>query len=907
MAKYTFLDNNGSFLMERAEDDRGLYFPLANEKGLKSAITPNLSGDAKLDQNQFLLEPVSVDNLHNNRSSRNFWLKLEREGKMDVWSATGVSALQEAEQGTGMQDESSVTAGIMWHQTNRKSAKYNISSEITHFIPVNTNVEIMLVKLTNHADSAVTVTPTAAIPLYGRSADNIRDHRHVTSLLHRGEIKEYGISVTPTLSFDERGHNINDITYYVYGMEGDGSKPVGFFPEVADYIGKSGSFIHPEAVYGDREPSFVYEGKTLNMDGQETVGAIRFATKTLSAGESTEYIVYLGACNRDQDVMEQINPYMGAAKVMDALQVCKQYWLNKCNVKYNTSDENFDRFMDWVNFQPELRRLFGCSFLPHHDYGKGGRGWRDLWQDCLALLVMNPAGVRQMLVSNFGGVRVDGTNATIIGEKLGEFKADRNSITRVWMDHGVWPLETTKFYIDQTGDLDILFEEVPYFKDRQVARGMKVDSLWKDEKWQQDVNGKEYKGSILEHLLLQNIAAFYEVGEHNHIRLRDADWNDAIDMAGKRGESVAFTNAYAMNLSTLAELLRRIKEKGISTVKVLKEMESLIGLSNSEYDSIDAKLKVLDDYVNECMHTVSGDRAELDIDALIADLEGKSEWLKQHIRDTEWVTDEAGNGWFNGYYDNSGRRVEGVDTDGSVRMMLTGQVFSVMSGTATDEQVSEIVKSADKYLYDRACGGYRLNTNFNEVKTDMGRMFGFAYGEKENGAVFSHMAVMYANALYRRGFVKEGFKSLEALYSQSMNFEVSRIYPGIPEYFGKDGRGLYHYLTGAASWYMLTVVTQMFGVRGEYGNLVVDPKLLNCQFDENNTASIQLKFAGINWEIEVINKNSLECDEYIVADATSDDVAVSVVNGKAVVAADRIKQMSADKRAKLTVILGKRG
>lgn len=73
--------------------------------------------------------------------------------------------------------------------------------------------------------------------------------------------------------------------------------------------------------------------------------------------------------------------------------------------------------MRWVSFQPILRRIYGCSFLPHHDYGKGGRGWRDLWQDCLALLLMNPSGVRQMILDNYGGVRMDGSNATIIGEK----------------------------------------------------------------------------------------------------------------------------------------------------------------------------------------------------------------------------------------------------------------------------------------------------------------------------------------------------------------------------------------------------------------------------------------------------------------------------------------------------------
>ena len=53
-------------------------------------------------------------------------------------------------------------------------------------------------------------------------------------------------------------------------------------------------------------------------------------------------------------------------------------------------------------------------------------------------------------------------------------------------------------------------------------------------------------------------------------------------------------------------------------------------------------------------------------------------------------------------------------------------------------------------------GGYRLNTDFGGVQLNLGRCFGFAFGHKENGAMFSHMAVMYANALYQRGLVREG-------------------------------------------------------------------------------------------------------------------------------------------------------
>lgn len=477
---------------------------------------------------------------------------------------------------------------------------------------------------------------------------------------------------------------------------------------------------------------------------------------------------------------------------------------------------------------------------------------------------MNPDGVREMLLNNFQGVRIDGTNATIIGSKEGTFIADRNQITRVWMDHGVWPFVTTKLYIDQTGDLAVLEEEIPYFKDQQAGRGTKKDAAWKEQDgcWQRDAAGNVYRGSVLEHLLLQNLTAFYEVGEHGHIRLRGADWNDALDMAGERGESVAFTNAYAGNLRELAELLALYAEKtGKESVPLNRDLFVLLADDDTLYASVQKKQELLTRYTDACIHEVSGQKMAVSITELVRSLQKKAAFLTGHIRATEWVTDEEGNGWFNGYYDNHGRCVEGVFAQG-VRMMLTSQVFAVMAQTATDEQVAEIVRSADKYLYCDAMGGYRLNTDFGEVKMDLGRMFGFAYGEKENGAVFSHMAVMFANALYKRGFVKEGHRALNALYRQSVHFETSRIYPGIPEYFNSRGKGMYHYLTGAASWYMLTVITEMFGAKGCAGNLMLEPKLERQQFDLDERAELFFSFAGQSLHLVYENKEHKEYGAY---------------------------------------------
>ncbi len=52
------------------------------------------------------------------------------------------------------------------------------------------------------------------------------------------------------------------------------------------------------------------------------------------------------------------------------------------------------------------------------------------------------------------------------------------------------------------------------------------------------------------------------------------------------------------------------------------------------------------------------------------------------------------------------------------------------------------------------------------------------------------------------------------LLNAAMNFDNSRMYPGLPEYYDLSGRGMYAYLTGAASWYLLTMVTEVFGVKG---------------------------------------------------------------------------------------------
>lgn len=149
MKGYYFLDEQGTFALDMPENYSYQYFPVAGEKGIKSALTPDFGGDSKRGQNEFLLEPVSVENLHNNRSTRNFWCHVEGTGS---WSVTGASAEAELSRFTERQEKSRMTAGFMWQSVTRTSAKYRLEAKVTSFVPVDYDVEIMRVEIINCGD-----------------------------------------------------------------------------------------------------------------------------------------------------------------------------------------------------------------------------------------------------------------------------------------------------------------------------------------------------------------------------------------------------------------------------------------------------------------------------------------------------------------------------------------------------------------------------------------------------------------------------------------------------------------------------------------------------------------------------------------------------------------------------------
>jgi len=792
---------------------------------LKAAITPFFGGDLKIDQHHFALEPVSEVDLFSNIFSRN--IIFEVNGETYFWN--GQTFIQQ-------NDEITAEYGLLYQKTTRKNKLFSVIT--TSYIPLDAMIEIHEIVIVNNSKKPLNLAVTTAIPLYGRSADNLRDHRHVTSLLNRIIAKDGGIYLKPSLSFDERGHKRNETVYSVFAGSDDLDR-AGYIPVLDDFIG-GGTMHFPKGLAN-------VCSKECEFAGFEAMGAIAFKPYALKPGKSVSLYLNIGIHESEESARRESEKYLNAADFASGLDKVEQYFTNYCQgLGFSFASKEVSDRLDWVVLQPMLRRYFGNSFLPHHDYGRGGRGWRDLWQDLLSLTLMNDPSVRDLLLNNFRGVRIDGSNATIIGDGPGEFAADRNSITRIWSDHGAWPMLTTQIYMDTTGDLGILLSEQEYFHDRFSHYTHKASSETGSHP-ETGTDGKPYRGTVLEHLLLQNLVGHHNVGEHGFVRLENADWNDGLDMAAKQGETVAFTHMYASNLRVIAKYVRMLE------APKLEIMSDLLPLLEENAD--------LGPFFDKVEH-FSGEKSIIKREDLAEKLTNLAASRIEHLHKKAFH-----NGSYQSYFNNNG-----IDPDLDGGMMLTGQAMALLNETATRKQAEEIAKTTRKYLFDENCGGYRLNTDHHEILMDMGRAFGFAYGNKENGSVFSHMAIMYAYGLYEYDLVKEGREAFMTLLNQAEKREKSTLM-GIPEYFNNRGVGKYSYLTGSASWLLLLLYREVFGIVFKAGVLHLEPKLTAADFIDGK-AIIRTNLFSKLTKVTYFNPKALEYGEYRISSVRMGDKEV---------------------------------
>jgi len=797
----------------------GSYIPLLNQKGLRSFLTPFFAGHLVLNHDRYILEPTSERSLYQPTTSRNVLFYIDGN-RYDLNAMLNHQINEPYEFETG-------------HAYQKVTRKHEgVSFQTLSFLPMNDPVELHHITIKNESEVPKTLKAITAVELYARSAENQRDHRHVTSLLNQIHIDDDGIILHPTLHFDEKGHHPNEMKYFVFAVSHD-LKVEGIIPTFDAFV-DHGTTQYPKGL-----KNFTNQTR---VEGYEAMGAISFDEMTLQPNQTIKLTLMIGADTSVDSIYRIKTKYQDDVNVIkscqDADNEIKTY-IDQLHFKI--ASEDITMRLEDVSLQPMYRRFMGNSYMPHHDYGKGGRGWRDLWQDLIALNMYHHKDVFEMLYQYFKGVRLDGSNATIIGDKPGEFKADRNMIARVWSDHGAWPLITLSMYIDETGDLNILLKNQVYFQDHFTHYCQQTTH-------QPETSFTTYEGSILEHMIIEHVVAVNHMGSNGFVKLIDADWNDGLDMGKKHGETIAFTMMYTHHLKRLSEWI------GALGVETLTLYEPIVNLMNQSID--------LNTYFDQCLtyhKSISVNAKE--VQKQLIELH---ETMLRHIRS---------NAFKHGIYQSYvGHDATFLDDDQTV--MLTGQAMALLNYVATPEQAVMLSKKTKEALYDEKLGGYQLNSLYDSSKHPLGRAFYFAYHHKENGAVFSHMAMMYAFGLYQYDLVDLGREAYITILKRALD-EKSEVYRGIPEYFNDKGIGKYLYLTGSASWLLYILRRQVFGLAFKLGNLYLEPKLTKDDFIDGQVSIHTLTF-GLETTITYHNPKQLTFNAYRIQSIMADGQKVTL-------------------------------
>ncbi len=658
-------------------------------------------------------------------------------------------------------------------------------SEVTYFVPESDPCEVWSVRLTNTADTArrIEVFPYVEF-LIGDYHEELR-YRNIMNLYNRIWFDEGKAAVFAKKTAQWQGMNIRPFEGRVFLAS---SLPVKAACTQKDaFMGRYNDETRPQAVLGRRFPHFPI------CSGEDGVGAFRHVIR-LRPGQTKTFTVVLGQAENAAAAGGLIERYRDLDKTREALRRVRELWRTRIldNVSLETPDEDFNTFFNiWVKYQLYICNFWSRSPSYYHE-GSGGRGYRDSCQDAEAIAALNPRLTRERILKVASLIRRDGTSAPGWSETSGPHKFRPNK------DHQVWLTMTTAAYIRETGDRDILFEYVPYLKDR-----------WRNG-WEEDPEDcggprTDGEGTLLEHLEKNLRYCFNDVGARGFPRIGHADWNDAIDAAGirHRGESVWLAQALVRSMKTFVELCE-----------------------------------------------------------LVGDEPKKTEFFQMTRTMEERINGEGWDGrWYVRGFDDDGVVYGSRKDKEGARIFLNTQAWAILAGVAQGDRLRKVVRSVAERL-DGPHGLALFSPAYDSWVPRLGRISMFSEGTKENAAVFCHAVTFMAVALAMSGRGDEAYAAIRKIMPNTQkDMDLYKTEPyAMAEYLVgpqnpyRYGEGAFTWITGSSGWSFLLAVEWILGARRDFEGLRIDP----CLPSHWKRCWIRRPFRGDVYEIEILNPDGVE-------------------------------------------------
>jgi cellobiose phosphorylase len=669
--------------------------------------------------------------------------------------------------------------------TQITGTRNGLRAEVLYFVPLGETAEVHQVTLKNESLSEKSFKLFSFIEfcLWNAHDDATNFQRNFST----GEVEIVGSTIYHKTEYRERRDHF--AFYHV------NAQVAGFDTDRESFIGLYNSF-------GDPDVPRLGESKNSVASGWSPI-ASHGLDVTLAPGEQKSFVFVLGYVENPraekwerpgvinkQRAERLISAFSSSEQVAAALGKLREHWTGLlANYAIESGDEKLNRMVNiWNPYQCMVTFNMSRS-ASYFESGIGrGMGFRDSNQDLLGFVHLVPERARERIIDIASTQFADGS---AYHQYQPLTKRGNNDVGSGFNDDPLWLILGVSAYIKETGDYDILDEQVPFDND------------------------PNNQASLLEHLKRSFDHVSHNLGPHGLPLIGRADWNDCLNLN-------CFSDTPDEPFQTTGNRTGRTAESVF-----IAGMFVHIG---PEYAKI-AEYK--------------GQSAEAS--RALAQVAEMEKTVLQHGWDGEW--------FLRAYDFFGKKIGSKDCPEGDSQILIEPQGYCVMAGIGVATGEAKKALDSVKERLDTPYGIVLNNPPYRDYHIELGEISSYPPGYKENAGIFCHNNpwVMIAETMIGRGErAFEYYKKIAPAYIEDIS-EIHRTEPYVYSQMiaGKDaprqGEAKNSWLTGTAAWNFVAISQYLLGIRPEWDGLCVKP----CIGREVPEFTVSRKCRGATYRIHV--------------------------------------------------------